>query len=106
MATLIGVIIFIIIIGILFVYDTFLWGVILYKFWNWFVLPVFTTLPVLTLVQAIGLMFVINLFKSHFMGENIRDEFKKNKWESPVAILILPWITLIFGWLAWQIWLQ
>ena len=102
MGTLIVLILGIILIGIVFVYDTVSWGLVLYKFWGWFV---FTTLPALTFVQALGLMFVVGLFKSHFAGENIKDEFKKNTWGTAVVALFLPWMTLIFGWLAWSIWL-
>jgi len=106
METIIAAIIFIVFIGIMFVYDALSWGLVMYKFWGWFVLPVFTTLPVLTFVQALGLMFVIGLFKNHITGDNIKDEYKRNKWESALILLIFPWITLIFGWLAWKIWLQ
>jgi hypothetical protein len=106
MATLIAGIILVILIGIIFIYDTLSWGLVLYKFWGWFVLPVFTTLPVLTFTQALGLMFVVGLFKSHFAGENIKDEYKKDKYSQTIVLFILPWLTLIFGWLAWLIWLK
>lgn len=105
METLIALIILIVLIGLAFLYDTLSWGLVLYKFWGWFVLPVFTTLPALTFEQALGLMFVVGLFKSHFAGENIKDEYKKDKYNQPLVALLLPWMTLIFGWLAWSIWL-
>ena len=104
-AGLIVVIIFLVVVGAIFVYDTLCWGLVLFKFWGWFVLPVFVALPVLTFVQALGLMFVIGLFKSNFNGENIKDEYKKNKYGSSLAILLMPWVALFFGWLAYAIWI-
>jgi hypothetical protein len=106
MEALIAGIFFLIIIGVFFIYDTLSWGLVLYKFWGWFVLPVFITLPALTFVQALGLMFVVGLFKSNFSGENIKDEYKKNKNGSLIISLCMPWVTLIFGWLAYVIWLR
>lgn len=106
MEVVIGLIFAAIVIGIVFIYSTLLSGLILYKFWGWFILPVFTTLPALTFVQAIGIMFVIGLFKSNFSGENIKDEYKKNTWEKSLTTFLSPWFVLFFGWLAWTIWLQ
>jgi hypothetical protein len=105
MEALFGLIFLIVLFGILFIYDTLSWGLVLYKFWAWFVLPIFTTLPEISFVQAIGLMFFIGLFKSHFMGENLKDEYKKDTNITIFTAIILPWMTYFFGWLAWQIWL-
>lgn len=41
---------------------TLLSGVVLADFWRWFVLPVFTVPPI-TYLQAVGLMYVAVLFK-------------------------------------------
>ncbi len=109
MATLITVLIallvFVVVVGGLFIYDTLVWGLVLYKFWGWFVLPVFVTLPALTFVQALGLMFVVGLFKSNFAGENLKDEYKKSKYGQVWGVLLMPWMALLFGWLAYVIWL-
>jgi hypothetical protein len=83
-----------------FIYDTVMWGWVLLQFWGWFVLPVFPELPALDFGQAVGLMLVIGLFKS-VSGQVIKSEYKES-WGSWL-ILALPWITLIFGWLAWMI---
>ena len=90
--------------AILFLYDTLIWGLVLYKFWGWFVLPVFVTLPAITFVQAVGLMLVVGLFKSNFIGEVKKEYADQSKtW---ATIIILPWVTLFFGWLAYSIWLM
>jgi len=98
-------IVFLVFIGLVFIYETLTWGLVLFKFWGWFVLPVFVALPALTFVQALGLMFVIGLFKLNYTGEGIKDEFKKNEWNSVITLIVFPWITLLFGWLAYTIWI-
>lgn len=84
--------------GILLIaYNAFAWGFILYKFWNWFVLPIFVDLPHISIVQAIGLMCVVNLFHSRYNGENIKKEYKDVTIS--VTSLVLPWASLFLGWL-------
>jgi len=82
--------------AIIFLYNTFSWGLVMLKFWTWFVLPVFTGLPVITFYQAIGLIFFISLFKNHIPSfkKELLDVNGKSMW------LFLPWLTLFFGWLV------
>jgi len=96
------ILIIIILTAVIFIYEALIWGWVLFKFWEWFVLPVFSNLPVLTLGQAIGLIFVIGLFKP-MTTEIIKKEYKESwgHW----LVLAYPWITLILGWLAWKIFL-
>ena len=107
MATIIGVlvaiIVVVVILGAAFVYDTLAWGLVLHKFWGWFVLPVFVDLPVLTFVQALGLMFVIGLFKSH-VTQSIKKKYRE-EYTSLYVLLLAPWVSLLFGYLAYVIWL-
>lgn len=97
---LLGAIIVIAIILGLFLYDTLSWGLVLFKFWGWFVLPVFVTLPALTFVQAIGLMFVIGLFKNH-KSQIIKKQYKDERFEN--IYLYMPWVTLALGWVAYAL---
>lgn len=81
------------------IYSSLSWGLVFYQFWAWFVLPVFTSLPEITFVQAIGLYFFLALFKSQ--GEGIDSKYKDdNYW---AVILILPWIMLIVGWFVYKL---
>jgi len=82
--------------AIMFLYTTFSWGLVMFKFWTWFVLPVFIGLPVITFYQAIGLMFFTILFKNH--NPSIKKELLDANGTS--ITLLLPWLTLFFGWLA------
>ncbi len=97
---LLGAIIVIAIVLGLFLYDTLSWGLVLFKFWGWFVLPVFVTLPALTFVQAIGLMFVIGLFKNH-KTQFIKKQYKDGRFDN--LYLWMPWGTLAFGWVAYAL---
>lgn len=76
-------------------YNTFSWGFVCFKFWNWFVLPVFTTLPVITFWQAIGIMFFITLFKNQSTTV-VKKEYKDQNSEI-VMYLIAPWLLLLIG---------
>lgn len=72
-------------------YFTLSWAYVCFKFWYWFILPVFTDLPHCTFIQCIGLMFFIGLFKQHTMKENKDDEVN---WP---GVILLPWISLLIG---------
>jgi hypothetical protein len=94
---------FIIIVAIIlgmFLYDTLAWGLVLFKFWGWFVLPVFVTLPILTFVQALGLMLVIGLFKNHKV-QTIKKQYRDSTGSN--LYWWMPWLTLGFGWVAYAL---
>lgn len=88
----------VIIIALALTYSAFSWGLVLYKFWTWFILPVFITLPVITLVQAVGLVFFISLFKAQAV-QVIKDEYLKKNYVL-YGNLLTPWITLFIGYLV------
>ena len=100
--TLIGILGFLGLIIVLLAYDALCWGLVGYKFWYWFLLPIFPTLPAIVFWQAVGLMFFIALFKS--AGQVIKKEYKDENAQM-LLTFILPWITLLCGWVtyAWII---
>lgn len=79
-------------------YGTLSWGLVLYKFWYWFLLPVFPGLTEITFVQAIGLVFVVSLF--HTVNTQIIKKEYKDETNSVVNGLLAPWLTLFLGWLV------
>lgn len=95
------IILVLVLIMVLFLYSTAVWGLVLFKFWSWFVLPIFPALPEITFVQAIGLMLVIGLFRSQHIN-SVKKEYKDGAMETTLS-LINPWMTLFFGWLAYNI---
>jgi len=83
--------------AIILLYGTFAWGFVLYKFWGWFLLPVFPLLPQISIVQAVGISFVIALFGVKTMTI-IKEEYRK-KAEETLASFLSPFIVFVFGWL-------
>ena len=86
------------IVGILFFYEAISWGLVTWKFWYWFLLPVFPTLPAITFLQAVGLMFFISLFKAQ-PTQAIKKEYI-DQTNTTVTQVIAPWVTLFVGWLV------
>ena len=99
-AAVIGIIL---ILGVLISYSAVSWGWVLFKYWGWFVLPVFPELPAINFVQAMGLMLVIGLFKNVSDG-NIKDEYKDSS-KTWGVIIFAPWLTLVFAWIVKSIWM-
>ena len=87
------------VIGIL-IYSSLSWGYVLLQFYTWFVLPVFTTLPTINYWQAVGLMFFVGLF-CRYSGEGVKREYK-DELNNVINMIILPWITLLFGYIINQ----
>lgn len=78
-------------------YGTLSWGWVLFKFWAWFVIPVFSGAPEIGYLQAVGLMFMINLFDRH--GTHIKDEYTDNS-KLYTSMILGPWVTLILAWIV------
>lgn len=86
------------------IYGAFAWGFLLYKFWYWFILPVFPALTHITFYQAVGLWFFISLFKgldysAYNQHNKDKDEqgykdFEKVKLWSGI---LGPWLLLLIG---------
>ena len=79
-------------------FGAFAWGYIFYSFWGWFVLPVFTTLPVVNIYQAIGLVMFLDLFKNMNMPV-MKEEYRDSTTQS-VMTIIAPFVVFIVGWLV------
>ena len=90
------VIVVLVVIGMI-VYNALSWGVVMYFFYPWFVLPVFVDLPELLFVQAVGLSLFISLFRKH-SEEHVKSEYidgNTKMW----SFFTVPWILLFMGWL-------
>jgi hypothetical protein len=88
-------------IAALLLYNSFSWGLVVYKFWYWFTLPVFVELPEITYLQAVGLMFFIGLFQKQTLSV-IKKEYRDVSTESTIT-LISPWTMLLMGWVIYKI---
>lgn len=83
------------------VYFSFSYGLVLFKFWYWFLLPVFTTLPHIDFYSAVGLVLFISILKSNKGSNTIKDEYvdNKKKNENIFNLILSPWIILLTGWI-------
>lgn len=77
-------------------YVGFSWGFVAWKFWYWFLLPVFPALPAITFIQAVGIMFFISLFKT-VPAQVLKDDYV-NKEITTATSILSPWIAFVAGW--------
>ena len=57
----------------------FINGLVFFKLWNWFIPPVFTNIPSLTITQSYGLILVVSFFR--------RNESSDTKDSKPISEL-------------------
>ncbi len=80
------------------IYSVFSWGLVMYWFWQWFLLPVFPNAPEITFIQAMGLYFLISL--THQSETQMLKKEYKEEWQPAIAAIVAPWLTLLIGWVA------
>ena len=91
-----GILILLVIIFGAIIYDALAWGLVVQKFWGWFLVPVFPeVLDPISFKLAVGLAFFIGLFHARNYT-SIKSEYKDGTTEV-VTMLIAPWITLLIG---------
>lgn len=78
------------------VYGALSWGFVCWKFWYWFILPVFPALPHIVFLQAVALMMFATILKTQ-PSQYIKPEYT-NQSIASVAMLAAPWIILLVGW--------
>lgn len=88
-------------IALFFIYNIFSWGFVFYKFYNWFILPVFTNLPQITFISAVG----ISIFTSMLNRNNqIKiDKTEEIEYTKAFLSIALPFLVLGLGWLTYVI---
>ena len=96
---LLGIILGLVLILGAIIYSSLSWGWVMFKFYTWFLLPVFVTLPEITYSYAIGLVLFTTLLKYQHV-DTIKDEYKDNN--KIFVSLAYPWITLLFGWIIYK----
>jgi len=83
---------------VILIYTSFAWGVVLKIFWVWFIMPVFTNLPILTLKHAVGIMFFIGLFNNNYTPSSNTNDF----W---IKTILNPWLVAFSGWIVYLIYI-
>ncbi|MFW6281290.1 MAG: hypothetical protein ACOC1O_00660 [bacterium] len=75
-------------------------ALVVYKFWEWFLIPIFgSVVPQISYVASLGVAMFLILFKSH------DPLIKRNKFEDldtnvKIAIFLKPWVVLGIGYLV------
>src|ERR1035437_10730738 len=85
-----------IVIGI--AYGALSWGFVCWKFWYWFLLPVFPALPHIVFLQAVALMMFVSILKTQ-PSQYIKPEYT-NQSIANIGLLIAPWLILLLGWIV------
>ena len=81
-------------------YLSIAWGFVVYRFWYWFILPVFNILPNINFKQAVGISIVLNLFKNY---NTLTIKNKDKDYDTYIALLlIIPIIIITFGWIVFN----
>ena len=82
------------------IYSPLAWGFVLFKYWYWFVTPVFDNIPNIGYAESVGLMFCVNMFKNKAITPTIKKEYlKDNKNGHSILAYLLPWITILIAYL-------
>lgn len=87
-------------VALIILYSSFTWGFVLYKFYYWFLLPVFTTLPQITFWQAVGVMIFIGLFKDHSTKKQTLGGTELKTEPQWASIIVAPWLVLSLAWIV------
>jgi hypothetical protein len=74
-------------------------GFVILKLWAWFVVPIFETQP-LRLVEAIGLMFLVNYLKAKRDKEANKEKFWEQFVTNLVFLILYASIALLAGWVV------
>lgn len=84
---------------LLLVYSILFGGLLVENFWGWFIVPVFTTLPVLTFSQSVGISTFISMCNSlGMMGVTNKEE---EEGERILSMITLPPLLLGIGYLIY-----
>lgn len=78
-------------------------GLVLFKFYYWFALPVFTNLPHITYLQCVGLVVFLGVLKGNYTSELKEEYYKYTAKEKLAGLLVAPWIGLFVGWIIHNI---
>jgi hypothetical protein len=86
-------------VSILWIYGIVSYGFVATKLWAWFVVPVFHTTVTFGILQAAGLFMFVRFFvHEERMSATDPDETAQQKISKIILPIIVPWITLFFGW--------
>jgi len=74
-------------------------GFVFSKLWLWFIVPIFQMQP-LRVVEAIGIIFLINFIKAKIDKESDKDKFWETFATNMVFVVLMAGFTLLSGWVV------
>lgn len=74
-------------------------GFVIMKLWTWFVVPTFEASP-LRVVEAIGLMFLVNYLKAKRDKEADKDKFWEQFATNIIYLILMAGFALLSGWIV------
>jgi len=81
-------------------YTSISWGFVAYKTYYWFILPLSTVLPQLTLFQMVGIVIFVSILtnkKSTTKYKNLEEE----KTEKFLNFILAPWLVLLMSYVVY-----
>lgn len=85
---------------LLFAYLLLTVSFVFYKFWYWFINPLFDTIN-LTYIQCIGLIMTISFLQLKVV-KDLKDEFYKDSIKDVYAVkIVTPWVYLLLGYIVY-----
>lgn len=79
-------------------YQCLVLGLVMYKFWYWFVLPVFVNWVHISYGQAVGLSFMTVLFRNFDTTDKSLGDVKIEAKRNVQLDIVIPWFVLLIGW--------
>ena len=74
-------------------------GFVFSKLWLWFIVPIFQIHP-LRVVEAIGIIFLINFIKAKKDKESDKDKFWETFATNMVFVVLMAGFALLSGWVV------
>jgi len=84
--------------AILMLWMVFSSGYVLLHYYEWFIIPLGYNVPTLSLLQFVGISSFLKLLTSYNNKIYIKDEYKDKTTEN-IAIILLPFLALLFGYI-------
>ena len=77
-------------------YNLFAWGLVVYYFWQWFLMDMFIALEPITLVQGMGIYLIMSWLKIPTI--HIKEEYA-DRTKTITNLFLSPWVVLLMGYL-------
>ena len=75
------------------------WGWCTLKFWDWFILPIFPSMPILLFNQAVGVSLFMILFNRTIYPDLKEEYYKETKGTRQLISTVAPYFVLGMAWI-------